>query len=165
MTDIAWGEHSKKVLRLLLKLGYHHLKVDMNIVDENLRFYPNPVIKNLNAILTIAANQIKPYWQRRMTLQYGQLILWLIAKDTAYRDIFFWILNEILKRADELRIMIKPFVKPPKQWIPNIWFDSQSKTKQLRAKGEIPENGFSFEESMWVKNMQDERYNKNMKRR
>jgi len=165
MTDIAWGEHSKKVLRLLLKLGYHHLKVDMDIIDENLSFYPNPVIKNLNAILIIGANQIKPYWQRRMTKAYGQLILWLIAKDTAYRDIFFWVFNEVLKKADELRKMIKPFVKPPEEWTPNIWFDSKNKTKQLREEGKIPENTHSFEESMWIKSIQDKRYEKNMKKR
>lgn len=165
MTDIAWGEHSKKILRLLLKLGYHHLKVDMDIIDENLKFYPNPAIKNLNAILTIGANQIKPYWQRRMTLQYGQLILWLIAKDTAYRDIFFWVFDEVLKRAEAFRAMIKPFVKSPAQWTPNIWFDSKGKTKQLREEGKIPENMHSFEETMWIKKLQDKRYDKNMKRR
>ena len=165
MTDIAWGEHSKKVLRLLLKLGYHHLKVDMAIVDENLRFYPNPVIKSLNAILLIGTNQIKPYWQRRMTQQYGQLILWLIAKDTAYRDVFFWTLNEILKKADKLQVLIKPFVKPPKQWTPNLWFDSKETTKKLRKEGKIPDNLHSFEETMWIKSAQDKRYNKNMKRK
>ena len=162
MTDIAWGEHPKKILRLLLALGYRHLKVNAIIIDENLQFAPNPVIKNLNAILTIGANQIKPYWQRKMTLAYGQLILWLLAKDTAYRDIFFWVFNEVLKKADELRVMIKPFVKPPEQWIPNIWFDSKGKTKQLREEGKIPENEFSFEESVWVKEIQDKRQNKNM---
>ncbi len=164
MTDIAWGEHSKKILRLLLKLGYHHLKVNMDIIDENLKFYPNPVIKNLNDILIVGSNQIKPYWQRRMMRQYGQLILWLVAKDTAYRDVFFWILNEILKRADEFRVLIKPFVKPPSQWIPNLWFDSVEKTKQLKKEGKLPDNMHSFEETMYFKSIQDERYKKNMKR-
>lgn len=165
MADIAWGEHSKKILRLLLKLGYHHLKVDMDTIDENLRFYPNPVIKNLNAVLTIGANQIKPYWQRRMTKQYGQLLLWLIAKDTAYRDIFFWMLDEMLKKADEMRVLIKPFVKPPEQWIPNVWFDSKEKTKKLRKEGKLPDNAHSFEESVWIKSIQDKRHEKNTKRR
>jgi hypothetical protein len=164
MTDIAWGEHSKKILRLLLKLGYHHLKVDMDIIDENLRFYPNPIIKNLNDIITIGANQIKPYWQRRMLKQYGQLILWLIAKDTAYRDVFFWILNEILKKADELQVLIKPFVKPPEQWSPNLWHASKEKTVQLKKDGKLPNNTHSFEESVWVKAIQDKRHQKNIKR-
>lgn len=162
--DIAWGEHSKKILRLLLKLGYHHLKVDADIVDENLRFYPNPVIKNLNAVLTIGANQIKPYWQRKMTLCYGQLALWLIGKDTAYRDEFFWTLNEILKKSDELQTLIKPYVKPPEQWTPNLWQDSKNKTKRLREEGKLPDNAFSFEESIWVKDIQDKRHKKNIKR-
>lgn len=161
MTDIKWGEHSKKILRLLLKLGYHHLKVDMAIIDENLQFYPNPIIKNLNAILLIGTNQIKPYWQRRMTQQYGQLLLWLIAKDTAYRDIFFWVLNEVLKKADKLQVLIKPFVKPPDQWIPNVWHDSKEKTKQLRKDGKLPNNMHSLEESMWVKSTQDKRHKRN----
>jgi len=165
ITDIAWGEHSKKILRLLLKLGYRHLKVDMQIVDENLKFYPNPVIRNLNDILIVGSNQIKPYWQRRMIKQYGQLVLWLVAKDTAYRDMFFWTLNEILKKADKLQKLIKPFVKPPEQWTPNLWHDSKEKTKQLKKEGKIPDNMHSFEETMWVKSIQDKRYNKNMKRK
>jgi len=136
----------------------------MNVVDENLKFYPNPVIKNINSILIIATNQIKPYWQRKMTRQYGQLILWILAKDTAYRDVFFWMLDELLKKSDQLRVMIKPFVKPPEQWTPNLWFDSVAKTKQLRKEGKLPDNAHSFEESVYVKSIQDERYNKNMKR-
>jgi len=164
MSDISWGEHSKKILRLLLKLGYHHLKVDMEVIDDSLRFFPNPIIRNLNDILIVGSNQIKPYWQRRMTKQYGQLILWLVSKDTAYRDVFFWILQSILKKADTLLILIEPFVKPPEQWSPNLWFDSVEKTKKLKKEGKLPDNVHSFEETMWVKSIQDERYNKNMKR-
>ncbi len=164
MTDIGYGEHSKKILRLLLKLGYRHLKVDMAIMDENLKFYPNPVIKNLNSILVIGANQLKPEWQRDMVKRFGQLALWIIAKDTAYNDVFFWILNEMLKKSAELQVLIKPYVKPPEKWIPNIWFESKEKTKRLRKEGKIPKNMHSFEETMYIKSIQNKRYNKNMKR-
>lgn len=164
MTDIAWGEHSKKILRLLLKLGYHHLKVDMAIVDENLKFYPNPVIKSLNNLLIASTDQIEPYWQRRMTRQYGQLILWLVAKDTAYRDVFFWMLNEMLKKADKLLVLIEPYVKPPEEWTPNLWHNSKKKTEQLKKDGKLPDNMHSFEESMWIKSVQDKRHKRNMKR-
>lgn len=136
----------------------------MDIVDENLKFYPNPVIKSLNNILIAGTNQIKPYWQRRMARQYGQLIIWLVAKDTAYRDVFFWILSEILKKADKLLILIEPFVKPPEQWSPNLWFDSVEKTQQLRKEGKLPNNTHSFEESIWVKAIQDKRHKRNIKR-
>lgn len=163
MTGIAWGEHSKKILRLLLKLGYRHLKVDMDIVDESLKFSPNPVIKNLNDILIIGANQIKPYWQRRMMRQYGQLILWIVAKDTAYRDVFFWILNEMLKKADRLQVLIKPFVKPPEEWIPNLWHNSKGRTEELKKEGKLPDNMHSFEESMYIKSTQDKRHKRNRK--
>ena len=164
MTGVAWGEHSKKILRLLLKLGYHHLKVDMTIIDENLSFAPNPVIKNLNSIILIGSDQIKPYWQRMMFRQYSQLILWIISKDTAYRDVFFWILNEILKKSDEIQKMIKPYVKPPSEWIPNLWYDGVQTTKKLKKKGELPDDVHSFEESMFVRKIQKERYKRNMKR-
>lgn len=159
MSGIAFGEHSKKILRFGLKLMYKHLKVDMKEMSENLEYFPNPVIKNLNSILVIGANQVKPSWQRNMVKKFGQLGLWMIAKDTGYRDVFFWILNEILKRATELQVMIKPYVKDPKDWIPNIWLDSQNKTEQLRKDGKIPEYEHSFEEKMYIREI-DKRPNK-----
>ena len=164
MVGIAYGEHSKKVLRLLLKLGYRHLKVDMNIISDSLEFSANPVTKSLNNLLVAGASQIKPYWQRRMTQQYGQLILWLVTKDTAYRDVFFWILDQLLKKADKLRILIKPFVKPPEEWSPNLWHASKEKTAQQRKEGKLPDNTHSFEESVWVKAIQDKRHKRNSKR-
>jgi len=151
MSGISFGEHSKKILRFGLKLMYKHLKLDMKEMTENLEHYPNPVIKNLNSILVIGANQVKPSWQRNMIKKFGQLALWLIAKDTGYRDMFFWTLNEILKKATELQALIKPYVKPPEEWIPNIWFDSQNKTKQLRKEGKIPDYELSAEEKMYVR--------------
>ena len=135
----------------------------MKIIDENLKFYPNPIIKNLNAALIVTTDQIKPYWQRTMMKQYGQLILWLIAKDTAYRDVFFYMLSMILKQADKLLVLIEPYVKPFEQWIPNTWFDSLEKTKQLKKEGKLPDNGHSFEESMWIKDTQDKRHERNRK--
>ena len=136
----------------------------MTIIDENLKFYPNPVIKSLNNILIAATDQIKPYWQRRMTRQYGQLIIWLVAKDTAYRDVFFWMLSKILEKADKLLILIEPFVKPPEQWSPNLWHASIGRTAQLRKEGKLPDNTHSFEESVWVKAIQDKRHKRNSKR-
>jgi len=152
-------------LRLLLKLAYHHLKVDMSFINQSLDNYPNPVIKNLNDALVIGANQIKPYWQRTMLKQFGQLGLWLVAKDTAYRDVFFWILNEVLKRADKLMVMIKPYVKEPSEWTPNLWFYSTEKTKQLKKEGKLPDDMHSFEESVWVKSIQKKRHDNLMKKK
>jgi len=104
MVDIIQGERLKKVFRMLLKLGYKYLKKDMKKVGDDLNYSQNPVIKNLNAILVIATNNLhtRDNYQKNMVLGYGQAGLWIITKDTAYRDILFWTLDKMLDHPDEL---------------------------------------------------------------
>lgn len=160
MADIIHGERLKKVLRMLLKLGYKTLKKDMAMVGYDLKHNQNPVIKNLNAVIVLTAENLhqKDNWQRNMVLGYGQAFLWTIVKDTAYRDSFFWALDKLLEHPEELRKMLKPYVKPPEEWIPNLWEQSKEKTRQLRKDGKISKDSQSFEESMYTHKSQIKRF-------
>ena len=162
MTDIVHGEKLKKILRMLLKTGYKLLKTDMQMAGNDLAHSANPAIKNLNNLIILTGSHLKQpdEWQKRMVLGYGQGILWTVTKDTAYRDPFFWALNKLLEHPEELRKMIAPYVKPPEEWIPNLWTDSKNKTGKLQKEGKIAKFAKSLEESIFVKEIQEKRHQK-----
>lgn len=164
--DIIKGEKFKKALRILMQVGYKKLQTDLKAMGEDLDCNQNAVIRNLNTILKIGANHLKQEddWQKNMVLGYGQGFLWTITKDTAYRDVFFWMLDKLLEHPEELRKMLKPYVKPPEEWIPNLWQNSKDKTKKKRQKGEIPVNRKSLEESMFTPAEQEKRHQKYFKK-
>jgi len=160
MTGIAFGEREKKVFRILLKMGMGKLKIEQKVAEENLAFSANPIIKALNTILRACANQIKPTWQRDCTKLYGQALLWIIQKDTAYRDQVFWMLYQMLKRADKLLPLVEPYVKPPEEWYPNKHLDSVRETHRLKKEGKISDDSKSFVESIFTPVIQDKRHSK-----
>lgn len=166
MADIIHGEHLKKVFRMLLKTGYKFLKKDMTMVGADLQYNQNPVIKNLNSLVVITANNLhqRDNWQRNMVLGYGQALLWAVSKDTAYRDSFFWALDKLLEHPEKLRKMLKPYVKPPEEWTPNLWEKSKQKSDKLRKEGEISKDSSSFEESIFTPKTQRERFKKLLKK-
>jgi len=168
MADVIQGERTKKILRKLLKLGYKFLGKDMQMLGEDLKYNQNPAIRNLHALILLTAAQMpheKLKWQRDMITGYGQAVLWCVIKDTAYRDCFFWALDKLLANPEKLREQIKPYVKPPEQWIPNLWQNSRDKTNDKKAKGEIPKDSKCFEETIFTPQIQDQRHKKILKRK
>jgi len=165
MADVAFSERQKKIFRILLKLGMAKLKFEEKVIAENLTYSPNEVIKNLNALLLAGANQIQPDWQRHCIKLYGRALLWIIQKDTAYRDVFFWMLYQLLKKSKELIPIVEPYVKPPEEWIPNLWDNSRKKTRLLKKEGKIPADMKSFEETIFVPDTQDKRHQKLLKKK
>jgi len=167
--DIIKGEKFKKVLRILLKLGYSRLKTDLEAMGKDLDYSQNPVIRNLNTILKIGAHHLdhndNTTWQTRHVLGYGQGFLWAITKDTAYRDVFFWMLDKVLEHPEELKKMLEPYVKPPEEWIPNLWQDSKDKTREAKKKGKIPANAKSLEESIFTPAIQNKRHQRYLKKK
>ena len=51
MADVILGERAKKILRIMLKLGYNKLQKDRVMIEDDLKNSPNPIIKNLNNML------------------------------------------------------------------------------------------------------------------
>jgi len=167
MTDIVHGERLKKVFRMLLILGYKYLKKDMKMISHDLQYNQNPVVRNLNALMILSANELhqSDNWQKNMVLGYGQGGLWAVIKDTAYREYFFWTLDKLLEHAEELREMLKPYVKPPEEWTPNLWQKSIDKTNRLKREKKIPMNSKSLEESIYTPQIQEKRHKKYMKKK
>jgi hypothetical protein len=160
MADISFGGYSKKIIRLTVSLLYRKLHVNSAIIADDLSRTPNEGIKAINTILLAGANQLKPKYQRETVRGLGQLGLWIVYKDTAYRHVFFWIIYQLLKRADKILPLIEPYVKPAEEWYPNVWFDSQAVTDEKVKKGELPKSYKSMEESVFTPQIQDMRHNK-----
>ena len=94
--------------------------------------------------------EIKERYQAKVVRELGEFFLWIMYRDSGYRDVFFWILDQILQRADEVRKYIKPYVKEPKDWNVNVWHDTKANTKKLRKEKRIPPYQKAFDENIFV---------------
>jgi hypothetical protein len=164
MSDIVTGEFPKKIIRMAVKLIRKYLKADAKKVEEDLKFCKNPVTKVVNRVLLAGANKLKPEYQRNAVKELGQLGLWILQKDTAYRDVFFWMLYQLLKMSNKLLPIVERYVKPPEEWTPNIWYDSKQITIDKKEQGKIPVGSKSFEETIYVPDIQEKRQAKLIKR-
>jgi hypothetical protein len=163
VTNEAIGDWEKKILRMGFKLVTNHLGKSAVAREECLRITTNKPISVLNKLVIIASGKLKAPWQSNSIRIFGQFSLWLFLKDTAYRDIFFWMLYKLLKMADKLIPLVEPYVKEPKDWYPNQWVDSLNSTQKGKKDGSIPANGKSEAEKMFTPSIQKERFKKMMR--
>lgn len=158
--NLQLAEIDKKFLRIGLRLISKKLNKNANAREENLQMTPNKPIGVLNKLVIVAAGKLKAPWQAKTIKTFGQFALWVVLKDTAYRDAFFWSLYKLLKMADKLIPLVEPYVKEPKEWYPNKWIDGIDETNRKRKSGEIPANGKSEGEKMFTPAIQAERFEK-----
>jgi len=151
MAGVGYAEWDKKILRMGLGAICKRLKKKEPVRNDDIACSPNPVIRVLDKLIVVTANNLKAPWQHDSTKTFGKFFLWLVAKDTAYRDAFFWALYKLLKMADKLLPLLEPYVKPPEEWFPNVWKDGIDATVEGRKDGTLPENGLSQVESMFTK--------------
>lgn len=151
MPDILLGETAKKVIRAAEKLVLWKLKTDIDVMAQDMEHCPNPVFKSLYQTILAAGSYIQHNHQKNVVQRLGaKLGVWILYKDTAYRDVTIWILYQILKRADTLLPLVKQYYKEPEDWYPNLWEDSMKHSKKLKEKGEIPDHKKSPLEEIFV---------------
>ncbi len=150
MVDIMFGEFQKKLLRIGTNMVLKKMGTSTQLIDYDIEGSTNKVVKALDKILMAGANNFKAGYQSRMVKNYGRLGLWIMVKDTAYRDFFFWSLYNLLKNADKILPLIEPYVKKPAEWYPNVWVDAKGKTQQLKDEGRIPDYEMSIVEKLFV---------------
>lgn len=145
---------------MLMKLTYKFLKQDMQMVANDLRVDPNPVIRYLNDVLILGASHLhqKDNWQKNTILGYGQLALWMAKKDTGYDQAFYWMLDKAFDHPKEFKAMLKPYVVEPEDWTPNLWENSKIKSRKLRKEKKIPINAQCLEETLYMPDRQQERF-------
>lgn len=149
---VKWG-----IALMRKKLGE---SASREAIHEDMQNCGNLGIKVVNDIVMDTASFVKCDHQKLILSELTELVLWIAVNDTAYRDIFFYALDEMLKRADEIRSLIKPYVKPPNKWHVNVWIDSKGLTDEKVENGEILKGTVSMAESVHVPEIQRQRLTK-----
>ena len=158
--DVLFGNKSKKLLRAAEYLIRWKLKADIKVVDHDMQCCQHSVFKALYKIVQAAGNNINPPWQKRTIKDLGGLGVWILYKDTAYRDVTIWMLYQMLKRADVLLPEIEKYYKEPKDMYPNVWYASRLKSKDMKKKGEIAGYEMCLEEEIFTPSSQKEKLKK-----
>jgi len=151
LPGIEYADFDKKILRMGIKVICKRIGKREAARNDDIACSPNPIVKILDKLVEATADNIKAPWQHIQVRTFGKFFLWMMAKDTAYRDAFFWALYKLLKMADKLIPLLEPYVKPPEEWFPNVWKDGIDATVEGRKDGTLPENGLSQVESMFTK--------------
>lgn len=121
----------------------------MDIIHDDLRTCPNPAIRKAYKKIIEAGSHMKEHYQASTIIDLAPFILWVVYHDTAYRDPFFWIADELLKDPG-IHQDIQPFVKNPKDWYCAVWHDTKENTRIGREKGEISPYALSDDEVLFV---------------
>lgn len=108
------GDTIKSAMRTLMD----RFAKDEQAIRADLEDLDDPVVTRLHESLLASLEGIKPEWQYNNWKRFGEFGLWVMAQDTAYKDIFRWMLNDILEDAEELREELDP--KEPKMWYVNL---------------------------------------------
>jgi hypothetical protein len=164
--EMLLAESDKRIIKWGLWLMRKKLgeSASKERIHDDVMHCGNLAIREIETIINNAVNNINASYQKEIVSQLNEFGIWVCYKDTAYRDIFFWILNEILKNPDKYRELIKPYVKEPKKWHVNIWQETKEITKKGKEDGTIPKTTVSLGESVFVRKIQNERLNKINKR-
>lgn len=101
-------------------------------------------------------NLIEDEMFQETVMALSALFLWVMIRDTAYRDPFFWSLKQIANKGIKTLIRKSPYklVKPPHLWYGNVWWDGRIDTKKRRASGELNYNEFDEKEQACVPGIQ-----------
>lgn len=161
MADIvAWGDKHKKLIKIADGWLRKKIGASITVVHEDLQNCGNPVFSRIAFWLNKAADEVNTVYQQKMIREYGELFLWIMYKDTAYRDPGLWVLYQLLKNADVLLKEIEPYVKEPENWYVNAWAESKKNTQEAHDKGKIPSTHKSLDESIFTPQEQMKRLKK-----
>jgi hypothetical protein len=147
-----------KLIKHLLQYSYKMLKGQWtyDVILEEMENGSNSAMRLLlNKVTTSLEQTIDNEYERRILYDFASTGLWFAQHDTAYRDIFFWILHEI--GNDEIKKVVKPFYLTADKWYINIWHDHYLESDKMRKKGELGVFGHDIVEEMAVPEMRNKR--------
>jgi hypothetical protein len=134
---IASGDKYKKIIKIADKWIRSKLGASVEVVHADMENCGNPAFSIVDELINMAADSIDEKYQQKMVRNYGELFLWILYKDTAYRDVAIWLLYQLANNGDELKEMLKPYLRQPDEWYVNSWNKSKRHTAKLRKEGKI----------------------------
>jgi hypothetical protein len=134
----------------------------IDIMHDDLKNCTNYPIRKLYFKMLESAKGMGEEYQANVISELGVPILWILYRDTAYRDPFFWMLNEMIQDPDFIS-NLKQYVKPPEMWYCSNWRKSKESTANLKARGELSTFEMSEEEKIFVPKYQQEKHDRILK--
>lgn len=136
-------------------------------IESDMDSCSNKACRYIRDIMIEELNSIEDDDIRRISYMYMDLFLWIIPRDTAYRDPFYWSLYKVGNSTIKGYIKEHPtnLVKSPKRWYGTVLYDARDATKKLRATGELGMYEFSDGESACIPEIQKKELKKIMKGR
>lgn len=150
MKGIMAAEKEKKLIRLTIWLLTKKLGVSVAEMQDDLDNCGNPVFQKMYQVLLHTSNQIQRRFQQKSTLEIGTVFLWILYRDTAYRDPAYYAIFQMLRKSFGMDEAIKEYVKLPDEWYVNVWDKTKKRTEEKRKNGEIPERSVSHEEEIFI---------------
>jgi len=175
--DIMGADDMKWTMRIIAKFAQKKLESDykqrygvklekgqtfIDYVHNDLKMCTNPGIRKIYNQILQAGQGMPTDYHSSTICDLGAFMLWTMYKDTAYRDPFFWVLDNLMKDKDFSRD-IHEFVKPPQDWYCPRWIESKKKTAQMRKDNEIGVYDLSSEEKRFVPSIQQNEINNMLK--
>lgn len=158
MADIFAADKIKKHIKLAL--WYIRKKYSdgrtKNEIASDLENSGNLVIRMLNDELKNSTGKICQCYHKDISLEMAQLLLWIVYKDTAFRDVFFYTLKNILEKNEKLLKEIDQYIVPPEKWYVNLWYKTKENTKKAREKGELSSFEQSYDENIFTPGFQEQ---------
>lgn len=112
--------------------GFHKALRGPEELARDLVATPDVVARVLNEVLEEAASRIEREHQARMVREVGQLLIWILSRDTAYRDVRDWALREALQRLGAARL---PPAREPQDWYINVYEAGVRMNRERKADG------------------------------
>lgn len=129
------------------------------LIHEEMMNCGNPIIHYfLNLKDDVVSNiSEREKWQRSNIDNIAEFFLWILYKDTAYRQIFFWSLKKLMDDKKILLPDINKYYNKPEEWFVNIYSEAKNLTDNKRNTGEIPKTNLSHAESFFVPRLTGEK--------
>jgi len=161
--QITKADKKKRLLSLALWWFKHKYKkgdgTDAEIADD-MAHCGNPVIRLVYNEVMGGLNKIddRAGHQKKLTKELATFILWILYRDTAYRQPTFYILKNILDKKEEIEKHLDKYYVKPEHWYANKWVKAKDDSKKAVENGDIAEGDFSPSETYFIPEVQAARF-------
>jgi len=155
--DILPADRYKKLLRFALWFIRQKVGKTADEINNDVSHCGNPVIRKMMKHVNNCLDKINEEPQRNRTKEVANFFAWIMYKDTAYRQPFFYILNEIINDKDCYK-EIKDYVEQPDKWYVNQWHESKKITAKKRNENKLTDKQLSDAELIYVPQVQDKKF-------